>query len=211
MNRNLLNRLIHWPKPYLTRTELALLIGRSPDACDAIIRRAVRADYLQRLRRGLYIITSNAGGNRPDMREIAQLIYGPSYISFESALSWHGWIPEGVRVTTSATTKRKKEFTTPIGSFVYERIPTGAFSIGVRHTLIDKGSLMMADPWKALADLIYVRHHSWPDTSGISQDLRVEPEDLLSSDLSLLQQLAAEYPNHRTRYYLKLYYQELVK
>lgn len=49
MNQKLLGRLIHWPRSHLTRTELALLIGRSSDACDAIIRRAIQAGYLQRL------------------------------------------------------------------------------------------------------------------------------------------------------------------
>jgi len=209
MNRKLLDRLIHWPKSSLTRTELALLIGRSSDACDAIIRRAVHAGYLQRLRRGLYLITSNAGADKPDTREIAQLVYGPSYISFESALSWHGWIPEGVRVLTSATTKRGKEVTTPIGTFVYERIPAAAFSLGVRHIQTATGSFLMADGWKALADLIYVRKRDWPDTYHISEDLRIEPEDLADSDLRLLEQLADQYPSRRTRHYLNLYYREL--
>ncbi len=209
MNRELLDRLIHWPKSYLTRTELALLIGRSPDACDAIIRRAAQAGYLQRLRRGLYLITSKAAADKPDTREIAQLVHGPSYISFESALSWHDWIPEGVRVLTSATTKRGKEIPTPIGTFVYERIPASAFSLGVRQVKTPTGSFLMADGWKALADLIYKHSRGWPDTHHISEDLRIEPENFTNSNLELLEELAALYPNARTRHYLNLYYQEL--
>lgn len=209
MNRKLLDGLIHWSKAYITRTELALLTGRSSDACDAIIRRAVHAGYLQRIRRGLYLITTKAGANKPDTREIAQLVYGPSYISFESALSWHGWTPEGVRVLTSATTKRGKEVTTPIGTFVYERVPTAAFSLGARHIQTATGSFLMADGWKALADLIYVRGRDWSDTYHISEDLRIEPEDLADSDLGLLKQLADQYPSRRTRHYLNLYYKDL--
>ncbi len=209
MNRILLNRLIHWPKPYITHTEIALLIDRSCDACDAIIRRAIETDYLQRLQRGLYLITPKAGANKPDTREIAQLLYGPSYISFESALSWHGWIPEGVRVLTSATTKRGKEITTPIGTFAYERIPTAAFSLGVCHIQAATESFLMADGWKALADLIYVRKCCWPDTHHISEDLRIEPEDFIDSNLELLKQLADQYPSPRTRHYLNIYFRNL--
>jgi len=137
------------------------------------------------------------------------LVYGPSYISFESALSWHGWIPEGVRVLTSATTKRGKEVTTPIGAFAYERIPTAAFTLGVRHMQTATESFLMADGWKALADLIYVRRRDWPDTYHITEDLRIEPKDFEDSNLELLQQLADWYPNRRTRHYLNLYYREL--
>mgnify|MGYP003523184722 CR=1 FL=1 len=61
-----------------------------------------------------------------DSFEIATVIYGPSYISFESALSYHGWIPEAVRTTTCASVKRAKEFETPIGVFFFLHIPIEA-------------------------------------------------------------------------------------
>lgn len=209
MNRKLLERLIIWPKAYLTRTELALLIDRSPDACDSVIRRATQAGYLLRLKRGLYLITDKAGAKKPDTRETAQFVYGPSYISFESALSWHGWIPEGVRVVTSATTKRAKEVKTPIGTFTYEKIPSKAFALGVRHIQTPSGSFLMAEGWKALADLIFTRKNNWPDVHHIYEDLRIEEEDLINSDLEVLKELSYQYPNPSVRHYLNLYYQEL--
>lgn len=52
-------------------------------------------------------------------------------------------------------------------------------------------------------------YNVWPDTYHISEDLRIEPEDFVNSDLELLKQLADQYTNHRTRHYLSLYYQEL--
>jgi len=209
MNKKLLEKLIHWPKTCLTRTELGLLIDRSADACDSIIRRAIQTGYLLRLKRGLYLITSKTGANKPDTRETAQFVYGPSYISFESALSWHGWIPEGVRVVTSATTKRQKEVTTPIGTFTYEKIPSEAFALGVRHIKTSSGSFLMAEGWKALADLIFTRKNNWPNIHHIYEDLRIEEEDLTNSDIQLLEELSIQYPNKRVRHYLTLYYQEL--
>lgn len=211
MNLKLLDSLIHWEKPYLTRTEIDLLLDRSPDACDSILRRAVKAGYLQRLRRGLYLISSKARAGKLSNREVAQVLYGPSYISFESALSWHGWIPEGVRALTSATIKKGKEISTPVGTFIYQQVRPLEFSLGVRHIQTESESFLMADGWKAIADLIYLRKHIWPDVHHISKDLRIELEDFLSSDLNLLKQLANHYPNSRTRYYLNLYYRDLTK
>jgi predicted transcriptional regulator of viral defense system len=209
MNRKLLESLIHWPKSFLTYTEIILLLNKNTNSCDAVIRRAIKAGYLQRLIRGLYLITSKVGASRPDSREVAQFIYGPSYISFEAALSWHGWIPEGVRVTTSAAVKRSKEFSTSIGLFTYERIPTEVFALGVRHIKTSSGSFLMADGWKALADIIYTRNNCWSCIEDIYEDLRIEKEDLVNSNLELLKELASLYPNKCTRYYLNLYYQEL--
>ena len=40
---------------------------------------------------------------------LAGSIYGPSYISFEYALSFYGLIPEAVYTVTSATFEKKKE------------------------------------------------------------------------------------------------------
>ena len=98
---------------------------------------------------------------------------------------------------------------TPIGTFVYERIPSTAFSLGVRHIQTPSESFLIADGWRALADLIYVRGCDWPDIHHISEDLRIEPEDLADSNLALLKQLASLYPSRRTRHYLNIYYQEL--
>ena len=39
---------------------------------------------------------------------LAGSIYGPSYISFEFALSYYGLIPEMVRVVTCASFEKKK-------------------------------------------------------------------------------------------------------
>ena len=65
---------------------------------------------------------------------LAGIIYGPSYLSFEFALAWHGLIPEAVYTFTSATCgkKRKKQYTTPFGVFTYRDIPTPAFPYGTK-------------------------------------------------------------------------------
>ena len=51
---------------------------------------------------------------------IANALYGPSYISAESALAYRALIPEQVFAFVSMTTKPSKKFTNKIGNFEYK-------------------------------------------------------------------------------------------
>ena len=63
---------------------------------------------LIRLKRNLYIVNQELTGKETDARLCANHIYGPSYVSFQWALSYYGMIPERVFLMTSATTKLSK-------------------------------------------------------------------------------------------------------
>ncbi len=58
-------------------------------------------------------------------------MYGPSYISLEYALQYHGLIPERVEAVTSVTTGRSRRFASPVGLFTYRSIPLSAFRTGM--------------------------------------------------------------------------------
>ena len=135
--------------------------------------------------------------------ELAPLIYGPSYVSLESALQFHGWIPEAVRVTTSITVKKSKEFETPLGLFTYHHIPLRAFSMGVNQIHQNESVLLIADPWKAIADLIYIQKRSWKNSRELCDDLRIEKESIQTADQNTLKFLSDYYPNTRTKKELK--------
>ncbi len=66
-----------------------------------------------------------------DRKVLANLIYGPSYISLEYALQYWGLIPERVETVTSITGKRNKFFTTPLGNFSYRYLHKSKFIQGV--------------------------------------------------------------------------------
>ena len=78
----------------------------------------------------------------------------PSYISLESALSHHGWNPEGVLSVTSVCSGESNTFRTPVATFRYSRIPQNLFYAAVvRETTSDTGDVMLiAQPVKALAE-----------------------------------------------------------
>lgn len=198
MNINFLEILLNWPKPYISGIDLHYILDKTANSRQAIIKRAVRKGYLIPIRRDLYLIknTKRAPFNS---FEIASIIYGPSYVSFESALSFHGWIPEAVRTITCASVKRAKEFETPIGIFSYEHIPTKVFSFGVEQHQQGALTLFIASPVKALADIVYARRRTWESLEDLSDDLRIEIESFQNYDRKLFVELIENYPSPRVK------------
>lgn len=203
MNSHFLEILFNWPKPYVSGTDLHHILDKSAGSRQGIIKRAIQKGYLIPIRRDLYLI-KNAKKSLLSSFEIATIIYGPSYVSFESALSYHGWIPEAVRTTTCASVKRSKEFETPIGVFSYEHIPIQAFSFGVQQRQQNSVTLFIASPIKALADMVYARKRTWESIEDLSEDLRIDIESFHNSDRDLLIELIENYPSLRVQQTLKI-------
>lgn len=113
---------------------------------------------IKSVKQGVYII-SNDLGFRPYSKEIlANLIYGPSYISLETALSNYGFIPEGVAITTSICFGRGKSFSTSVGTFEYHHIKESLYPLGVQLKEVFRGAFCQhATPEKALLDFIHIK------------------------------------------------------
>jgi len=119
----------------------------------ARLTRLVKNGQLVRLRRGLYI----EAGHPLSPFVLAAALYGPSYISFETALAHHGLIPELVlSITPAAYNKNKnKVYHTPRGAFSYRVIPGAAFPHEVLREEEQGQGYLMASAEKALCDLLY--------------------------------------------------------
>src|SRR5689334_8528842 len=99
-----------WPHTRITNAELETLLGGSPDSRYGKVKRWLAQGKLMHIRKGLYLLTDVLGySEKPHPFELAHYIYAPSYISLESALSYHKLIPEAVYTTTSVCIKRSKE------------------------------------------------------------------------------------------------------
>lgn len=85
----------------------------------------------------------------------ANKIYSPSYISFESALSYYELIPEGVFSITSAAAKHTYAFTTKISDFFYKKIKPSAF-FGYKLVPYRNQNYKIAEPEKAILDYFYL-------------------------------------------------------
>ena len=149
--------------------------------------------------RGLYETDRNAPAYL-----LAGSIYGPSYISFEYALSRYGLIPEAVYAVTCATfeKKKKKKYETPFGTFTYRDVPSEAFPLGIR--LVQEGDYFyrIAEPEKALCDKVLLARNLQARSRGAMQaflleDLRVDEEALAGLDVSVVAQYAQS--GHKAR------------
>ncbi|MDP1586486.1 MAG: hypothetical protein Q8M07_01980 [Prosthecobacter sp.] len=109
---------------------------------------------------------------------LSGLVYGPSYVSLETALAHHGLIPERVEEITCITSKRAKHFYTPVGRFRYEPVNERVFGLGIRLEQARGGSYFLAEPEKALCDRLAM-------ISGLAtaRDMQVTLEDDLRVDV----------------------------
>ena len=109
-----------------------------------------------RIKKGLYVFGPKLAQGPYSKETLANLIYGPSYISLEYALSFYGLIPERVETVTSITNKRNKLFKTPAGIFSYRYIHPSIYSCGITIQEMDKyHSILIATKEKALSDTLY--------------------------------------------------------
>jgi len=165
----------------------------------------LRAGTIVRVKKGLYIFGPKLS-RAPYSRELlANLIYGPSYVSLEYALSYYGIIPERTETVTSVTCGKNRTFTTPAGRFTYWAVPVAAYHTGI--DLVDAGhnrAFLMASREKALAD--YVCHDRGSAlrkvgefASYLFESLRVDSADLAQLDPARLTAIGAAYGSNKIR------------
>ncbi len=158
------------------------------------IARMIQSGELIPLRRGLYATRQNL-----NPLGLSASIYGPSYISFETALSFHGLIPEAVHEITSATLKRPREFQNTFGRFRYRRVLAKVFPIGIERMAESEIPFLMASPTKALCDRIALepRMRSISDVKRWAELMRLNEE--IDFDPAVLAECAANYKRPAVR------------
>lgn len=103
-----------------------------------------------KLKNGLYTLTDSPRNHYL----IANKLYQPSYISFETALSYHKLIPETIYSITSATPKATREFETDGIAYTYRKVKRSLFT-GYSPIKYQGNTVLMAEPEKALTDYLY--------------------------------------------------------
>ena len=156
-----------------------------------------------RVKKGLYVFGNGARQTPYSTEILANLIYGPSYISLDYALQHYGLIPERVEGVTSVTTGRSRRFLTPIGLFIYRMIPLRAFQIGMDRIEIGDGrAFLIATPEKALADKLYEDRGTGLHTQKelvdyLERNLRVDPAALHEMNPDDLDAIALRYRSQK--------------
>lgn len=156
-----------------------------------------------RIKKGLYVF-GDAWRKQPISLEIlANLIFGPSYISCEYALSYYGMIPERTYTITSMTTGKNKLFQTPLGAFYYKHLKSSVYPLGVQWLPIDASRhCLFATKEKALADTLAKTPHidSFPEMQQhLLENLRIEKEALETIDMTHLLEIASAYHNRNVK------------
>jgi predicted transcriptional regulator of viral defense system len=168
-------------------------------AVDQKINELLKSRAIVRVKKGLYVFGPDSRLSPICKESLANLIYGPSCISLEYALSYYGLIPERVETITCVTPKRDKEFNTPLGRFTYRYLGVEKYPHGITQSWIDlQHPILIASPEKALCD--YVTLRDVPEITSRKQaraflehDLRIDEESLRRFDVRAMVHLNERY------------------
>jgi len=208
MNIHQLSKQI--PVSIFTHDQIKAILSPHVNNVNAKISYMVKKGELLRLKKGVYTFGEEYRATPIDMVSIANILYAPSYVSFEYALSYYGLIPERVYEVTSATMRMKKEFSTPVGRFTYKVVPLQAYALGV-DWIYDKthGGKLIATAEKALCDKIKSdrgigRLSRSKLETYLIYDLRIDMDVLYDLDTELISTIATAYKSSNLHNLVKL-------
>jgi hypothetical protein len=157
----------------------------------------VKQGQLIPLKRGLYVWNAQ---QLPELFSIANILLAPSYVSAESAMSYHGLIPEQVFTIISMSLNSTKTVKNSLGNFEYKKLPFPYYSFGVQRVeLIESQFALIASPEKALMDKVII-------TTGVlfrsmvsaqiylTENLRIDKEQLRKLDLEKMKTWLPDAP-----------------
>lgn len=158
------------------------------------ISNLVKKGELKPIRRGLYL-HGDIYEREYSKHVLAGMIYGPSAVSFEYALSCHELIPERVETITCISLKKDNEFETLVGNFSYKYISKDLYPEGLEYFQTSLGNYFMASPEKALCDMAYFEKINTTEDalSYLFEFLRIDREGLKKLSLERLLLLEKKY------------------
>jgi predicted transcriptional regulator of viral defense system len=179
------------------------------------VYRSVSRGEILRLKPGLFLLTEEFRKSHSHPFAIAALLHSPSHVSLESALSYHGLIPEAVHQISSVTYSRSRTFKTPVGVFTYQHVPANNPRAGVETLKLDKQSwAFVATPLRAIADLVYLRKEvNWKrdGLAFLTESMRIDIEDLRHVSIKRFDEVSASFRNKRIKEYLFYLNEEITK
>ncbi len=156
-----------------------------------------RKGNLIHLRRDLYMVTPQEGEGGYSRELIANHLYAPSYVSFESVLAAEGLIPERVEEVCSACMGRSRGFSNATGRYRYTHLPLPYYAVGTRSVRTEAGLFYLAaTPEKALCDLIVTTPRLRLQSSRalqtyLTDDLRIDEGHIAQLSPDIIRECAA--------------------
>ncbi len=155
---------------------------------------------VKKIRNGWYALAGQRL-SQPLLFAIANQVYTPSYVSLESALSWHGFIPEGVFTVTSVSSRKTQTFDGQLGKFTYQALQPMQMT-GFRLLEAEGWRFKMAEPEKALLDFLHL--HPVYDSPEAIAGLRLNPFTINELNEAKLEDYLALFHNKSLEKRLKL-------
>lgn len=199
IDRNLTDRVLY-------DTQLARLLDGTPQRRHHLVNRAMKADELIRVRRGVYVLNAKLRNQSVHPFALAQAVVPGSYVSFETALAYHGWIPESVRTTASVTPGTKSEALDHplLGSFSFHPLASqsGCFLELVSREQLQQQTMLIAKPVRALLDLVCLQKVTWQGLGWLTDGLRIDREYLHSITNAEIRTLEMIYTQKRVKQFV---------
>lgn len=178
------------------------ILGERVSKTRDLTARFVRDGSLIRIRKGLYTFGENLRKNPVSREYLANIIYGPSYVSLDYALSFYSMIPEKVSIVTSVSSGRSREFSTPFGHFSYRMLKGNRYSIGISLGSSGGTGFLIASPEKALIDKVWTDRRIGRSTSNqwrryLEDDIRLDTDTLSNFSLSVLSEITDAYSSEK--------------
>jgi hypothetical protein len=190
--------------------QLSEILGKSDARRYGLVNRAIKDGALIRLKRGTYLLDTPYRREAIHPFVVAQALVPGSYISFETALAYHGWIPEAVYTTASVTPGRKTitQDTADFGPFIYQPLAIHDYRFLASISRKNFGTLtaFIAEPLRALMDLVTFRKQHWSGLNWLTDGLRIDNAKFLllkRTDFSALQSVYKHKPTKDFLYALE--------
>ena len=135
------------PQSYFTTADLEKVFNRSRKSLAVSLHRLVQRGALVRLSKGIFQTKSQTA----QLEHVANQVYYPSYLSFESALARHGILSQQPYSLTFATRKRSKKLLLGDQEVQYRQL-NQKYYFG--YTQTPQGAI--AEPEKAIIDQLYL-------------------------------------------------------
>jgi len=190
-------------------TLATILLNNGYNGINDKINKLKKDGFLQTLKRGLYVHKSPFTNSIISKEIIANTLLSPSYISFDYALYFYGLIPESVYDVTSATTKRSKNFQTPMGTYSFRQVKKELYPIGLKIESIKNGNFIIASKEKALCDKIYYTKDIKITSKKamiefLEDDLRVDFDELIDCDIDIFKKYYEVSKSKKVKFLLQV-------
>lgn len=186
--------------------QLGEVLGGGSARRYGLVNRALKEGSLIRLKRGTYTLAQTYRSAPLHAFVVAQALHPGSYISFESALAYHEWIPEAVFVTASVTPGRKTlELSAhAFGSFTFHPLAIEDYRLlnGVRRVSFGNHTALVAQPLRALMDLVALRKVQWSGLDWLTIGMRIDIGVLVALSRKDFDAVKPVYKHKAARHFL---------